>query len=71
MMRVDVEVSIALQPQVHHRMLREKRQHVIEKRDSGPHGGLPTPINAQGQGDPGLFRLSADLGPPFCHFLLI
>ncbi len=38
--RIDFQVALAAQAQVHHRVFGEERQHVVEERNAGFDGGL-------------------------------
>ena len=66
-MRVHLQIALALQLQVHDRMLGEQRQHVVEKRDAGFDRGLSRAVNVQFDGDAGFFRDPFNFGAPIWH----
>ena len=61
-MRVDMRVAIALDVQVHERMLGEEFEHVIKKPDPGLDRADPFAIDRQRQADLGLAGLALDRG---------
>src|SRR6185369_1850984 len=58
MMSVDLKVAFAHQPQIHHRMLRKKGQHVVEKREAGFDGSLSPAVEVETQGNSCFFGLA-------------
>ena len=64
---VNFEVTFAAQFQVYDRMSGEKRQHVVEKRDTGPNRRFALPIDLQLELNSGLFRRPLDFRLPLLH----
>src|SRR5690606_36615559 len=60
--RVDVQVAGAREPQVEATVARERVEHVIEEADARAHLRLPGPVQVQACGDIGLARLAVTLG---------
>ena len=61
MMRIHLQVAFAPQGQIDHRMLGEKRQHVIEERDAGFDRRLAFTVDDQLQRDLRFLRDALDL----------
>ena len=60
-MRVHFQIAVTTQREIHHRVLREKGEHVVEKRNPRLHPGVTLPIQLQLQADARLFRIATDL----------
>jgi hypothetical protein len=55
-MRIDFQVALATQPQVHDRMFGEEHQHVVQERNARFHGCLSDAIQIERQRNPRLTR---------------
>jgi hypothetical protein len=66
-MGINVQVALATQLEIAHRMLGKSTQHVIQKSHPGLHLGLALAINIEVHADGGLAGLPLDLGAPLGH----
>jgi hypothetical protein len=70
-MRVYFQVPLATQAQIHHGMLCQQHQHVVEKWNPGLHGRATLPIHFQRQPNAGFVCVSFDLRAALCHIALL
>ena len=66
-MRIDFQISIATEGQIHDGMFRKQREHVVKKRDARFDGRLSPPVNVQLEADAGFFGDTLDSGLPWFH----
>ena len=57
-MRVHAKVAVAAQLQIHRRVLREQREHVVEERDAGFDRGFSLAIKVEADGDAGFLGVA-------------
>ena len=63
-MPVHFEVALAAQVEIHHRVLRKQRQHVVKKRNTRLDTSFASPVEIQFQADAGFFSDALDGGLP-------
>lgn len=67
-MGVYLQIAFAAEVEVEHAVLREEREHVIEKRNASVDSGLPLAVDVQLDLDLGLFGGPADVRLARLHF---
>jgi hypothetical protein len=67
MMRVHLQIALATQRQVHDGMLREQREHMIEKRNTRFDRPFPGAINIESRFDPRFFGVALNGCAPRTH----
>ena len=66
-MGVDLKVSLATKLQVHHGVLGEEAEHVVEERNAGPNERFSSPVNAQLDPNTGFIRNALHLSVALLH----
>jgi hypothetical protein len=61
-MRVHGQIAVAAQIQIHRRMFREQREHVVEKRKARFNFGPAFAVKIEADGNFGFERVALDLG---------
>ena len=67
MMRVHFQIAAAAQLQIHRRVLREEREHMVEERDAGFDRRFSPAVEVEGDGDAGFFGVARDFCLPGFH----
>ena len=67
MMGVHFQIAAAAQAQIHGRVLRKQREHVVEKRDAGFDRGFSPAVEVEADGDAGFLGVARDFCLPEFH----